>query len=199
MVLTARNRDEVEEMVELATRLGSGGVRFGHLMQTPDTLVRGLDLSPQERREVEARIWRLRASASVPVAMAPGYYSESPFFPCAPLELEEFNLDYRGNLTLCCQLSGFNGRNPGSDSMGNLEGVSLAEATGRFRQRVGTYLADKRERVRQGRFGELDHFPCWYCVKYLDKAPQLRTLAEQSWATGEDRQSIRAPVRSGLR
>ena len=59
--------------------------------------------------QVEAEIWRLQKSADVPVGMAPGYFSESPFFPCAPLELKEFNLDYRGNLTLCCHLSGYAG------------------------------------------------------------------------------------------
>ena len=31
MVLTAQNRHEIGEMVWLAERLGSGGVRFGHL------------------------------------------------------------------------------------------------------------------------------------------------------------------------
>jgi MoaA/NifB/PqqE/SkfB family radical SAM enzyme len=184
MVLTAQNRHEVEEMVWLAGRLGSHGVRFGHLMSTPETALRRLDLSPHERREVEAEIWRLQKSAVVPVGMAPGYFSESPFFPCAPLELKEFNLDYRGNLTLCCQLSGYSGGTPGTDVMGNLHDVSLAEACERFRQRVATYLADKQERVRQGEFSELDHFPCWYCVNYLDKVPWLRHVPQHPWALG---------------
>lgn len=185
MVLTAQNREEVGEMVWLAGRLGSRGVRFGYLMPTPETALRNLDLSPQERREVEAEIWQLQKSASVPVGMAPGYFSESPFFPCAPLELEEFNLDYRGNLTLCCQLSGLSGVNAGTDVMGNLHEVSLAEALGRFRQRVAQYLADKQERVRRHEFSELDHFPCWYCVKYLDKVPLLKNFPQHPWAHGQ--------------
>ena len=98
MVLTAQNRHEVGEMVWLAEQLGSGGVRFGHLDVHARNGHARADLSPPERREVEAEIWRLQKSAAVPVGMAPGYFSESPFFPCAPLELKEFNLDYRGNL-----------------------------------------------------------------------------------------------------
>jgi MoaA/NifB/PqqE/SkfB family radical SAM enzyme len=176
MVLTAQNRHEVGEVVSLAESLGSRGVRFGHLMPTAETAMRGLDLSPQERREVEGEIWRLQKTAEVPVGMAPGYFSESPFFPCAPLELKEFNLDYRGNLTLCCHLSGYSGSNHGKDVMANLYEVSLAEACERFRRRVITYLADKRERINRGEFGELDHFPCWYCVKYLGKVPE-----QHSW------------------
>jgi MoaA/NifB/PqqE/SkfB family radical SAM enzyme len=170
MVLTAQNRGEVSEMVELAARLGSGGVRFGHLMPSPDIASRGLDLSLDQRREVEAEIWKLRETASVPVAMAPGYFSESPFFPCAPLELEEFNLDYRGNLTMCCHLSGYWRGAIGADVLGNLRQVSLAQALERFRQRVHVYLADKRDRVARGEFGERDHFPCLYCVRYLDES-----------------------------
>ena len=183
MVLTARNRGEVGEMVSLAARLGSRAVRFGHLMPTPDTAARGLDLTPQEHREVEAEICSLQKSAPLPVMMGPGYFSQSPFFPCGPLELEEFNLDYRGNLTLCCQLSGYEGGTPGTDLMGNLHEISLAEACGRFRKRVEVYLAEKRERVARREFTELDHFPCWYCVKYLGKVPPLGTLPQHSWAS----------------
>ena len=182
MVITSQNRREVEEMIGLAGRLGSRGIRFGHLMPTPETALRGLDLSPQERREVEAEIWRWQKTAPVPAGMAPGYFSASPFFPCAPLELEEFNLDYRGNLTLCCQISGYSGAASGTDIMGNLHEISLTEACERFRQRVTIYLADKRDRVRRGEFSELDHFPCWYCVKYLGKVSGLKHVSQHLWA-----------------
>lgn len=187
MVLTAENRQEIGDMVSLAERLGSGGVRFGHLMPTYDTAARGLDLSPQERRDVEAEIWGLQKSAAVPVGMAPGYFSESPFFPCAPLELKEFNLDYRGNLTLCCHLSGYSGVNQGTDVMGNLHEISLTEALERFHRRVAKYLADKHDKINSGEFTELDHFPCWYCVKYLGKvhgltnSPSTRGTAINQW------------------
>ena len=184
MVLTTQNRHEVPEMVGLAARLGSRGVRFGHLMPTPETAAHGLDLTPDERREVEAEIWRLRQRAPIAVAMAPGYYSEAPLFPCAPLELDEYNLDYRGNLTLCCQLSGYPGGTARTDVVGNLHDISLLEAVERFRQRVAQYLADKRDTVRRGAFSPLDHFPCWYCVKYLDKIAGLRALPNHPWAHG---------------
>jgi MoaA/NifB/PqqE/SkfB family radical SAM enzyme len=189
MVLTAHNRPEVAEMVELAARLGSAGVRFGWLMPTPDTALRGLDLGPQERRAVEAEIRRLQTDAPVAVGMGPGYFSATPFFPCAPLELQEYNLDYRGNLTLCCQLSGYAGGTPDTDVVGNLHDMNLAEAVDRFHQRVATYRRDKQAKVSRGAFGALDHFPCWYCVQYLDKVPGLTRLPHHLWA--------RAPVARG--
>jgi hypothetical protein len=117
-----------------------------------------------------------------------------PFFSCAPLELEEYNLDYRCNLTLCCQLSGYAGGTSGTDVIGNLRELSLAEAVARFHQRVAIYLADKRERVRRGAFGELDHFPCWYCVQYLDKVPRLHHFPTHPWAQGAPQAASRETV-----
>jgi MoaA/NifB/PqqE/SkfB family radical SAM enzyme len=171
-VLTRDNVHEVEPLVALAARLGSAAVRFGHLMFTADATTAGLVLSPAERHEVEQRIWTLRKTAPVTVAMAPGYFSDTPLFPCGPLELEEFHVDHRGNLTLCCHLSGYAGPNAGSDVIANLTEVSFVEALTRFRDRVTTYLADKRERVRQGTLTDVDHFPCWYCMKYTGNVPR---------------------------
>ena len=141
-----------------------------------------LDLTPSECREAEAEIRRLRQDAAVAVGLGPGYFSATPFFPCAPLELVEYNLDYRGNLTLCCQLSGYAGGTPGTDVVGNLWEMSLTEAVGCFHERVARYLADKRARVQSGAFGELDHFPCWYCVKYLGKVAGLAPFSQHPWA-----------------
>ena len=204
MVLTEQNRKEIGEMVWLGERLGSSGVRFGHLMPTPETALRKLDLSPIERRDVESEIWRLKRSASIPVGMAPGYFNEPPLFPCGPLELEEYNVDYKGNLTLCCQLSGNSGANQGTDVMGNLHEMSLAEACERFLQRVATHLADKRDKLSRGEFCELDHFPCWYCLKYLGKTSWLRDFPNHPWtdqtnsAEGRDNDNSRAQSSSSL-
>jgi MoaA/NifB/PqqE/SkfB family radical SAM enzyme len=182
MVLTAYNRHEVSELVHLAARLGAAGVRFGWLMPTVETARHGLDLSPEACRAVEAEVRGLRQHAPIAVGLAPGYFSETPFFPCGPLALEEYNLDYRGNLTLCCQLSGYSEESPGTDVIANLRDIDLTTAISRFRQRVATYLADKRARVQRGTFSQLDHFPCWYCVKYLNKVDALTQLPQHPWA-----------------
>jgi MoaA/NifB/PqqE/SkfB family radical SAM enzyme len=176
MVLTAENRGEVGELVGLAGALGSRGVRFGHLMPGRGVHNDALELSLDDRRAVDDRIRALQQTASLPVLMAPGHYSESPLFPCGPLELEEMNVDCRGNLTLCCHLSGYWGDERRPDVVASLHEVSLAEASAAFRQRVHTYLDDKRARVANGEFGESDHFPCLYCVRYLGGTPQPVTL-----------------------
>jgi MoaA/NifB/PqqE/SkfB family radical SAM enzyme len=169
-VVTARNRAQLRALVSLAAGLGSGGIRFGHLMPTRNTALGGLDLALHERRAVEEEIRQLQRDAPIAVAMAAGYYSESPFFGCAPLERREYNVDCAGNLTLCCQLSGHSPEVP-TDIVANLGDASLPEACGRFERRVRRYLADKRAAVERGDMREADHFPCLYCLKYLGKMP----------------------------
>lgn len=169
MVITARNLHEVEQLVTTAQALGAAGVRFGELMFDPRAQEGDLDLSAAERRGIESRIREIAESAAIRVGIAPGHYSASPYFPCAPLELDEFNVDYQGNVTLCCHLSGHSGPQPDADKVGNLAEVSLADALGELRRRVHTYKQDKRAAVENGLFDDLDHFPCWYCVKYLGK------------------------------
>jgi MoaA/NifB/PqqE/SkfB family radical SAM enzyme len=191
MVLTAENRSEVQEMVELAANLGCQALRFGHLMSTPETALRGLDLSPRERLEVEEEIRGYKETAPILVAMAPGYFSESPFFPCAPLELQELNLDYRGNVTLCCHLSGYSADGSHAEFMGNLREVNLVEAVDRSRKMVATYLAEKQAKITRGEFGQLDHFPCWYCLKYHGKTSWLKNFPNHPWAEEQDSTAAR--------
>jgi hypothetical protein len=74
--------------------------------------------------------------------------------------------------------------------MGNLHEISLAEAVARFRQRVATYLADKQAQVERGAFGGLDHYPCWYCLKYLDKVSWLERFPQHPWTQEQHRTAI---------
>lgn len=104
--VTSYNCDELQEVAEFATKLGSRGLRFGHLMPTPLTAKYTLDLSPEKRREVETTVTQLQGPFPLRIAMAPRDYI-APNTLCAPLRMEEFNIDWRGNLTLCCNLSGY--------------------------------------------------------------------------------------------
>lgn len=181
MVLTRHNRHEVADMIALADALGADAVRFGHLMPTQRTTQSALELTPAERRDVEAGIWRLKEHARIAVGMAPGYFSDDLLFPCGPLELEEYNIDYLGRLTLCCQLSGNAGPDNAEDVIADLNAVSLAEGCERFHSRVAAYLIDKRERIRNETLGELDRSPCWYCLKYLGKTGWVSAFPKHAW------------------
>ena len=163
MVITRYNQVEVEALVELAARLGAGGVRFGQLMPGGDP---DLELTLQERRAVEQRIWALQPAAPLPVVLAPGYYT-TELFPCAPLNLEECNVDWQGNINLCCHLSGYG---HGSDGVGQLATLNFADALSRLRRLRNRLRLEKETRSNNGEFREEDDFPCLYCYRHFDKA-----------------------------
>jgi MoaA/NifB/PqqE/SkfB family radical SAM enzyme len=168
MVLTKKNRHEVGAMVELAAALGSRGVRFGHLIPTPRSVNHGLNLSQRERRELEKQIVTLQGASPIMVAMAPGYHTPE-LFPCGPLQRSEFNIDWRGNVSHCCHLSGQTPVAEGSEVMGNLEQTPFPELLQRLIEANAQFRRDKLNRQRSNELTEADYFPCDYCLKHYRK------------------------------
>ncbi len=180
MVLTAHNRHEISTMVELATRLGARGVRFGHLMPAPSTTAMALDLSPNERRAVEDEVRTVAAAAALPVALAPGYQTDN-LFPCGPLNLQEININCHGELTTCCHLSGHGDGVGNGDVMGSLASHSFGELyerlvaeNQRFRQAKIDYFAGEAPT-------DIDAFPCWYCSCAYNKVGWLAAYPDHLW------------------
>lgn len=181
-VITSRNRGELKEMAEFSTKLGSRGLRFGHLMPTPLTAEKDLDLSPEDRRETEATVWQLQQAFSIPVVMAPGYYTTN-LFPCAPLQMQEFNIDWRGNVTTCCHLSGHGDGEGNQDVIGNLGKMSFSEANKRLVESNKKFRKKKIEHHSNGNFKDSDYFPCWYCSNYFKKVDWLKKFPESPWSS----------------
>ena len=180
-VVTSRSRNELREMAELATKLGSQGLRFGHLISTPITLANQLDLSPEERKESESLIWRLQKEYQIPIAMAPGYYTKN-LFPCAPLRMQECNIDWRGNVTKCCHLSGHGNGVGEGDVIGNLEEMSFTQAYQQLVEYNRKFHQEKRKHHTMNSFDDSDYFPCWYCLNYFKKVDWLKRVPENSWS-----------------
>lgn len=181
MVVCSANRREIEELVETAAALGARGVRFEHLMHNPTTTKMGFDLTPQERKATEARIWRLQQTAPIAVAMGPGHYTTS-LFPCAPLNELEVNVDCRGNLTKCCHLSGHGDGAGDGDVAGSLREMSFADGLRRLRAANQELHRHKMDRLAGGEMLDSDYFPCWYCVQYFRKADWLRDQVDHPWS-----------------
>jgi MoaA/NifB/PqqE/SkfB family radical SAM enzyme len=167
-VVTNLNCDQLDELVALAIPLGSQGIRFGHYIESGREDSIGLRLTDDARRRIEANIWQLRDEAPIPVAMAPGYVTDE-LFPCAPLNLEEFNIDWQGNVGKCCHLSGFDEASPASDIAGNLNDISFTEAVNRLKRENDTFRRHKVVDRRSGAFRNVDFSPCEYCCKHYRK------------------------------
>jgi MoaA/NifB/PqqE/SkfB family radical SAM enzyme len=181
MMVTAHNRHELAEMARLAARLGSRGLRFGHLMPALLTTLRNFDLSPAERKEVEAEVRSLVAECPVPIVMAPGYFTTS-LFPCTPLQMQEVNIDCRGNMTKCCQLSGHGEGVGQADIIGNLRDMSFARAYQQMVKENEQFREQKMRHLASGSFKETDFFPCWYCSLYYKKVDWLKQFSNHAWS-----------------
>ena len=181
MVVTANNREEVEAMAHLATKLGSRGLRFGHLMPSTITTLKGFDLSPWERKVVEAEINDLKGRHPIPIAMAPGFHTTS-LFPCAPLNMNELNIDCKGNLTKCCHLSGHGAGVGQGDVIGSLWDVSFTEAFDKLVAENSHFRELKLKHMRSGEFQDSDFFPCWYCSVYYKKVEWLKSFNGHPWS-----------------
>ncbi len=181
-LITSYNREELREVAELATKLGSRGLRFGHLMPTPLNTSEEMNISLKERREAEATVWQLQKSFQIPIVMAPGFYTDE-LFPCAPLKMQEFNIDWRGNVTMCCNLSGHVDNLEHGDVIGNLNEVSFAEDYERLVRLNKKFRKHKLALHSNGRLSDSDYFPCWYCLNYFNKIDWLKKTPDNTWSS----------------
>lgn len=181
MVITAHNRQELAPMAQMAHRLGSRGLRFGHLMPSPSTTAMGFDLTPWERKLVEAEIHELRRQWPFPIVMAPGYHT-TDLFPCAALHLQEVNIDCEGNMSTCCHLSGHGNDAAAADVIGNLQTMSFTDAYHRLLAENERFRRAKRTRLAGGAWQDTDFFTCWYCFNEYKKVKWLQKQPTHSWA-----------------
>jgi MoaA/NifB/PqqE/SkfB family radical SAM enzyme len=181
MVVTAHNRHELEPMARMAMQLGSRGVRFGHLMPSPLTTHQGFDLSPWDRKRVEAQIQELRDRLPIAIGMAPGVHT-TDLFPCAPLQMQELNVDCRGNLTKCCHLSGHGGHVGQGDIIGSLKDEGFSALLQRLRSENEVFRRTKMAHLSSGEFADSDFFPCWYCSLHYKKVDWLASVPGSLWA-----------------
>ena len=79
----------------------------------------------------------------MPITIDVGYHNTAREAPCSPLAGASANVDYRGQLTLCCNLSGFRGALGAADVVGDLASEPFADAQQRL-HRLAVDQADRR-------------------------------------------------------
>lgn len=173
-------RDTVEHLEEIAifsARMGARALTFSHLLPTGGAVENDLALTLEEQnaagREVAelARIFKMRVSLDV------GYYNidvEQP--PCSALAGVSGNIDYRGRLSLCCNLSGFRGASGEADVIADLNTEGLTEAYARLRRVAAQQLETRREALSEYQTrGESPGLqvgsPCQFCLQTFGKTP----------------------------
>jgi MoaA/NifB/PqqE/SkfB family radical SAM enzyme len=167
----------LEQIVLFAARMGASSLSFGHNLPT-SAAAEGelLALDPAERTAAEqeiavlARVFRMRVSLEV------GYYNTDPATPCSALAGASCNIDYRGRLSLCCNLSGYRGAEGLGDVVADLNEEGFAAALARLRGVAEAQTARRREALaeaaRAGVSPGLDlGSPCLFCLHSFGKIP----------------------------
>ena len=172
-------RDTVERLQEFAlfaARLGAAGLHYAHLLPTSSDVEDESALTQTERREAEHEVAILSNILKMPVGVVTGYHNADPAPPCSVLAGKSCNVDFRGRLSLCCNLSGYRGAVGEPEVVADLTKEDFAAAY----ERLGRLVREQNERRRKalasfadaGR--EVDSYtssPCLFCLQSFGKIP----------------------------
>src|SRR5262249_52821580 len=156
---------QLEQFALFAARLGAAALHLAHLLPTSAEAEAEWALTLAERSLAEQEIGALAKIFRMPIGVSVGYYNLDPSPPCSVWRGTACNVDYRGRLTLCCNLSGYRGGDGQADVVADLTREDFAAAYVRLRRLADAQLERRRAaleaRVREG--AEVDIYtgsPC---------------------------------------
>jgi sulfatase maturation enzyme AslB (radical SAM superfamily) len=169
--------DQLEQIAIFAARMGAASLNFVHVMPTSNAVADDSALSLDEQRAVEQEIAILARIFKMSIGIDVGYYNvDESRPPCAPLAGVSMNVDYRGRLSLCCNLSGFRGAAAEQDVVADLNVESFASAYEKFRTLAATQLQKRKDALASLRAQAItpDVYtgsPCMFCLQSFGKIP----------------------------
>src|SRR5690349_22027996 len=138
--------DQLEQIAIFAARMGAASLNFVHVMPTSSAVADDGALSLDEQRAAEQEIAILARIFKMNIGIDVGYYNvDETRPPCAPLAGVSMNIDYRGRLSLCCNLSGFRGGTEEQDVVADLNVESFASAYEKFLELVAVQLQRRKD------------------------------------------------------
>jgi pyruvate-formate lyase-activating enzyme len=182
LAVNRRNLAEMEEFALLGAMLEANPLYFAFLQPTPMALAAGLMPRLREARRARHVVNRLAQTFRCDVHPTPGFMRAGPSVDCPTLRAEVVNIDCRGRMTFCCQLSGLAGANDDSDVIADLTETPLAEALADLVDRVADFRKTRLADLARGRLQPADEFPCQYCARRLGKLGWLAEHPESEWA-----------------
>jgi len=169
--------DQLEQIAIFAARMGAASLHFAHVMPTSDAVADVSALTLDEQRAVEQEIALLARIFKMNIGIDVGYYNiDDTRPPCAPLAAVSMNIDFRGRLTLCCNLSGFRGAEEESDVVADLNVESFASAYQKFTALAAEQLRKRNAALAQLRTPDIyTGSPCLFCLQSFGKIPWHRS------------------------
>lgn len=174
-VLRKDTLPQLESTAIFAARMGASALNFGHLLPTSAGFD-DLALTADERTAAEQEVALLARIFKMKISLEVGYYNIDPAAPCSALASRSCNIDYRGRLSLCCNLSGYRGAERAADILGNLNEEPFGVAFERLKrvaedQVVRRYRALADQSSQNGKPGVYLGSPCLFCLKTFGKIP----------------------------
>jgi len=166
----------LEQIAIFAARMGATLLSFGHVMPTSTAVEDASSLSLEQRRNAEQEIASLSRIFKMKIGIDVGYYNVDVTPPCSALAGVSANIDYRGHLSLCCNLSGFRGAVGEADVVADLHTEDFGSAFARLSRVAAAQLETRRKRLltlaSEGREADLyTGSPCLFCLDTLGKLP----------------------------
>jgi MoaA/NifB/PqqE/SkfB family radical SAM enzyme len=172
--------DQLEQIAIFAARMGAAALNFVHVMPTSSALADESALSLDEQRMAEEEVAILVRIFKMNIGIDVGYYNiDEEHAPCSPLAGTSMNVDYRGRLTLCCNLSGFRGATEETDVVADLNVESFASAFAKLKELASAQLRKRNDALAtlraQGVTPDLfTGSPCLFCLQSFGKVPWRR-------------------------
>src|SRR5215207_5920344 len=169
--------DQLEQIAIFAARMGAASLHFVHVMPTSNAVADDSALSLDEQRTAEQEIAILARIFKMNIGIDVGYYNvDETRPPCAPLAGVSMNIDYRGRLSLCCNLSGFRGAAEEKDVVADLNVESFASAYEKFKVLAEAQLQKRKDalatlRAQATTPDVYTGSPCMFCLQSLGKIP----------------------------
>jgi sulfatase maturation enzyme AslB (radical SAM superfamily) len=169
--------DQLEKIAIFAARMGAASLHFVHVMPTSSALEDDSALTLDEQRAAQEEIAILARIFKMNIGIDVGYYNtDETRPPCAPLAGTSMNIDYRGRLSLCCNLSGFRGASEDSDVVADLNVESFTSAYARLTALAAVQLQRRKDALEALRAQALtpDVYtgsPCLFCLQSFGKIP----------------------------
>ncbi len=175
----ALRRDTVARLDEIAlfaARMGASNLNFAHVLPTSHEAENATALTVEERKRTEQEIANLSRIFKMKIGLDVGYYNVDPAPPCSPLAGVSANIDYRGCLSLCCNLSGFRGAVGQHDVVADLTTEDFGSAYERLSMLASQQLESRTRRLKmlaeQGIEPDLYvSSPCLLCLDTFGKLP----------------------------
>jgi len=169
--------DQLEQIALFAARMGAASLHFVHVMPTSHAVADDSALSLEEQRIAEQEIAMLKRIFKMDIGVDVGYYDiDETRPPCAPLAGMSMNIDYRGRLSLCCNLSGFRGAAEEQDVVADLNVESFASAYEKFMTLAAAQLQRRKQalatlRAQAATPDVYTGSPCMFCLQSFNKIP----------------------------